>query len=201
MKFANILRTLVATCVFALTAHAGAAPILLVDSNGILTGVQNVDVLGTSYNVSFTDGSCNSLLNGCDRSLMLGKDAFASAWTAVSKAYQPAFANEPSKFRGCTNSVKCEFIVPFANPAYDQLYDYYAVSIAIYMVYSDPNMGGAGGGGMLESEDTKAADDRTFAIFSLTSAAPTNIPEPSSIALLGVALGGLMLGRRRSKRA
>ncbi|MBZ2208496.1 PEP-CTERM sorting domain-containing protein [Massilia soli] len=30
---------------------------------------------------------------------------------------------------------------------------------------------------------------------------PFNVPEPSSIALLGVALGGLMLGRRRSKRA
>ena len=65
MKIVNTIRTLAGACAFALTAHVSAAPILLVDGNGILTGATGVDVSGTLYNVTFADGTCTSLFNGC----------------------------------------------------------------------------------------------------------------------------------------
>jgi len=43
-----------------------AAPILDVDSNGILIGARNVDVNGVLYDVEFKDGTCISLYDGCD---------------------------------------------------------------------------------------------------------------------------------------
>jgi len=40
--------------------------VLQVDANGILTGATGINVNGKLYDVSFQDGSCNSLFNNCD---------------------------------------------------------------------------------------------------------------------------------------
>ena len=64
-KMRNVLRKLAVVCTFALASQASTAAILQVNSFGILTGATEVDVGGTLYDVTFADGSCNSLFNGC----------------------------------------------------------------------------------------------------------------------------------------
>jgi hypothetical protein len=48
----------------AVPAHAAA--ILLVDSNGLLTGATGVNVGRKLYNVEFVDGTCRDLFGFCD---------------------------------------------------------------------------------------------------------------------------------------
>jgi hypothetical protein len=49
-----------------LSFGAQAAPILVVNGSGVLTGVDDVIVDGNTYNVTFIPGSCASNFNGCD---------------------------------------------------------------------------------------------------------------------------------------
>jgi hypothetical protein len=47
--------------------HAAmATPVLQVNGSGILTGVDDVVVGGSDYNVSFADGTCASVFVVCD---------------------------------------------------------------------------------------------------------------------------------------
>jgi hypothetical protein len=64
MRIFAAARALFATFLIASATVATAAPTLLV-TNGILKGADNVTVNGTLYNVTFADGSFNSLFNGC----------------------------------------------------------------------------------------------------------------------------------------
>ena len=50
----------------ALTASSAHHAILIVNGSGILTGATGVNVNGTLYDVTFVDGSCVSLFDGCD---------------------------------------------------------------------------------------------------------------------------------------
>ena len=47
-------------------ASAQAAPMLQVDSNGILTGAARVVVEGKLYDLEFVDGNCESVFSGCN---------------------------------------------------------------------------------------------------------------------------------------
>jgi hypothetical protein len=199
MKTANTLRTLAVACAFVVTANASASPTLLVDSNGILVGVKNLDVSGTLYDVAIGDGSCNSLFNGCSS----GAFAFQTVGTARSASdalfnslLTAEFYNMPSRTSGCTSTIDCFIAIPYEVSTGSG--GFQATAACIFA----PGIGnGSGGCGVsaradFDSSESSLSGNRvTFGRFQL--AAPTDIPEPSSLALFGLAMGGLAFNRRR----
>ena len=121
MKLVDVIRALIATSVIAASAHATAAPILLVDSNGILTGARNVDVAGALYDVTISAGSCDTLFNGCDNASFTFRTLASS--TAAAQALldhvlvdssSGLFDSDPNKISGCrTVATTCLVAIPF----------------------------------------------------------------------------------------
>ncbi len=71
---------LVATASLVLSFSAHAATVLT-NSGGLITGATGVDVGGTSYDVAFLDGSCNSLFDGCtDFTFTTGAEAAVASY-------------------------------------------------------------------------------------------------------------------------
>ena len=102
-----------------LQGNAAAAPVLQIDPNGILTGALGVNVSGTLYNVSFVDGSCNSVFNGCSD----GSFTFSTALDAAAASLailndilidRPGhlFDTIPDLTRGCTFPGQCLIFTP-----------------------------------------------------------------------------------------
>jgi hypothetical protein len=121
MRIRHFFQVLAATCTFFVAAHAGAAAVLLVDANGVLTGANNVSVDGTLYNVSFGDGSCNSLFNNCAASSFAFSTS-AAALKASQALLDQVLVDGPSgkfdtvtdKIKGCTYSDYCIVFTPYS---------------------------------------------------------------------------------------
>ena len=200
MKFANTLRALTAAIAFATAAQAGAAPILLTNSNGILTGATGVDVGGTIYDVTFADGSCNSLFNGCTQSAFTFRnptDAARAAQAVIDQVFinGPAgyFDDHPSKILGCANEFYCYTVVPYSLSG-----GYVAGAAATNYSNIDARRDAVVYPHIEASSDLSTYTTFNFAIFQLAPL-PVDVPEPASIALFGVAIAGLTLSRRRKK--
>lgn len=197
MKISSTLRTLAAACAFAVASQAGAA-VLQVNTSGILTGATGVNVDGTLYNVTFVDGSCTSLFNGCLNSTF----SFSTLGTATIAGRAllnqvfidgPAgnFDTEYRKILGCNGSspvTSCGALIPYARIPGSSTY---SATVAINALQVDSVLTFT----QSVTVDSSLFNSSTWAIFQL--AAPTDVPEPASIALFGLALAGLAFTRRR----
>jgi hypothetical protein len=185
-----------AFCFWAGTAHA--APNLQV-VNGKLMGVQGILVNGQSYDVSFTDGSCNSLFNNCDPNKFTFH-SFSDAKTALSALLDQAFPLH-SVFRDDASSINgCE-----EDPVYGSYCNVDTPilpgSLNFTLAELEVNDSSISSSAIITYDSAKDFDfsgrpHGTFAIWSLSAVSPA--PEPSSAALYIAALTLFAIRRRRS---
>ncbi len=179
-------------------ATASASVILNVDGSGQLTGAQNVDVDGTLYDVTFMDGTCIALFNGCDDPSDFAFNTSASANAAAQALLDYVFINtaqyqfdsNPALTQGCSDPEYCFAEIPW----------YYAISLQQVLFVGAANHKG----GNDDTPDfstsqfnftTVGNNQTTFAIFA--PAAPAAIPEPWTLLLFAAGLVGLAgFGRR-----
>ncbi|WLI89232.1 PEP-CTERM sorting domain-containing protein [Massilia sp. R2A-15] len=202
MKIVHAFRTALIICSILYGTAAMAVPVTLqTNSSGVLTGAENVDVGGVLYNVSFADGSCNSIFNGCNSAAFAfhnSADAGLAAQALLDQVFVDGvmgqFDSDPSKTLGCTSTVACDTLIP-----YSPLLTGVVVVAFSGNVPTDPD-GVANNSPQSSQFDTVFSPFANYAIFELASPG-ADVPEPDSLLLLAAAVGGMMLLRRRKRIA
>lgn len=172
-----------------LASALAQAGVLLRVEDGLLTGASGALVNGALYDVSFQDGSCNSLQAGCAQ-FTFGTllDAVAAAQALMDQVFLGVYDTAPELTRGCTSTRQC-LITTIFGPG---------VSLADNAVTFWNRPGGAVDsttvGFIGSSFDTTPNVDVTIAVWS--GAAPGRVPEPSTLGLAMAGLGVFALVRR-----
>lgn len=163
------------------------AAVLQVNGSGILTGALRVDVGGDLFDVTFIDGACTSVFDGCNedsdfdetsssRALLMGQSLAEQVFIDSSLGL---FDSEPSKTLGCEGTT---FGFCFARIPHQVL------SGVVRRAINVKNLTGLGGtqvfGGTFGSGLTSTS--ATFARFT-----PTVVPIPTALPLFGSTLFAL----------
>lgn len=172
-----------------------ALPILQVDA-GKVTGVKNLNLNGTNYDVIFSNGSCITLFSGCDEPHLdfpfqtLG-EAHEAIGTAIGFVYGHSLNyRQPSQIQGCDFEYFCLIFAPYGINTSNGYME------GGYLFYKGP-------GSTFSSDelapyvDTAGESYYTFAVF--TEVATASVPESSALILLSLGLVGLGLQRSRNR--
>ncbi len=187
--------------VLALTASlatpAAAVPVALTDGSGNLTGATGVVVGAVTYNVSFVEGSCNSLFGGCNPAnfdFHTTADALAASQALLDQIISD-FGNHPDKIFGC-GAVDCSIVTPgttILTPSTGLVMQGESVLMA-------PLFSFLGTSSFTLPAAVNTSGDNFTVFADWTEATPTvgnNVPEPGSLALLGLGMAALGWSRRR----
>ncbi|MFC4932453.1 PEP-CTERM sorting domain-containing protein [Massilia sp. GCM10023247] len=205
MNIFRSLRKLLAVCAISATTGAGAAPVLLVNGEGILTGANSVDIAGTLYDIRFSEGSCNSLFGGnCDQRLFAfanAAEAFVAGQALLEQVFvdSPAgqFDSRPDTIFGCTNLQNCHSFIPFQFAETVEMDGLIAIQDVVNNASGSDVINE-----MVFAEETLASDfdNYNYVLFTRVSGG-SDIPEPGSAALVGLSLAALGWSRRRKTKA
>ena len=85
------------------------------------SGATGVEVQDTFYDVTFTDGTCAALFDGCDASSDFTFTTFDAAIAASRSLFDlfnapgnEAFTSQPTLTEGCSDPLGCLIVTPFA---------------------------------------------------------------------------------------
>ncbi|MBI5722261.1 MAG: PEP-CTERM sorting domain-containing protein [Burkholderiales bacterium] len=181
-------------CAGLLGAPAHAEVLLRVEG-GLLTGASGVLVNGALYDVSFQDGSCNSLQLNCTQfTFNNADDAGAAAQALLDQVFSGLFDTTPSLTRGCTLAGAC-IVSTIYGPEPLTPVDFNLATTT--NTVAEPGDRAGSGGIIGAGFDTTPKNDITIAVWT---AAPTSVPEPSALGLALAGLGGLVMVRRHRRR-
>jgi len=181
-------------CVFVLGLFSSgifADPVLEIQT-GQLVGATGVDVDGILYDVAFVEGSCVTLIAGCDGNgsfLFTQAGAVLAAQALIDQIFSLApYTTNPSLISGCSSTVICYVITPFALvPG--------GVDIARVMVRALISEKVQILAAWNKNVSTGTLGKSVYAVWSLSA-----VPLPAAVWLFGSALVGLgLVGRRRKQ--
>ncbi|MDD2740145.1 MAG: VPLPA-CTERM sorting domain-containing protein [Methylomonas lenta] len=167
-----------------LTLSLSANSATLVVSGGQLMGATGVDVGGTSYNVSFLDGSCDSLFSGCTS---LAFTTLESAHTAsnalLSQVFQGVYGGDPTLTNGVESSIVGYIYTPYSTVS---------TNVNLSIAVNQPGLHYVYNASILANADTTGATQQVYAVWS-----PSPVPLPATAWLFGSALMGLGIIKRK----
>lgn len=175
------------------TTAARAEPLLHVEA-GLLTGASGVLVNGTAYDVTFSDGSCNSLQLNCTQfTFNNSADAAAAAQALLDQVFTGVYDSTPNLTRGCTLASSC-LVSTIYGPDPSGPTD--------YNVATTTNSALEAGDGVAAEGIIGAIFDTTFipAVTIAVWTAATPVAEPSALPLALAGLGLLWASRRRKQK-
>lgn len=183
-----------------------AMPVLDVDANGQLLGASNVEVSGALYDVTFVDGTCTSVFNGCDDQADFVFTSSASAFAASQALLDDVFIDsalgmfdsEPSLTLLCRDADLCQIATPFMISV-NQGTPSVQLGVAINVSPSYPFTAGDEPrfGSGVPAFDTTTSAFWTYSRWS--PAANASVPEPESALLLLMGIVGLTVARHRKQ--
>ncbi|WP_371765499.1 PEP-CTERM sorting domain-containing protein [Massilia sp.] len=189
--FRMLLRTLapVMACV---PLVAASMPILQV-KNDILIGAKNVVVNEQNYDVTFTGGSCTEAFGTCGLSSFYFRDfetAQAASQALVDQVFVNGSAGMFDKDSSLTNG--CQTYASYCNVLTPVAMDGSVVIGATAMNYS------GGARSEIVQKFYRYADDAWPNLsYARWMPALAEVPEPNSVALIGIAFATMSLFRRR----
>jgi hypothetical protein len=195
--FKKLMGACVGLAMMGVAGTAGAA--VLNVSGGQLLGAHNVDVLGTLYDVTFLDGTCSDVFNGCDEQ----SDFIFSDQTTATAAGQAlldqvfidtglgSFDSFPNLTAGCPGGYVCDVYIPFVITSSGGHMDVYAEN------YSAAN----GSPDISNCCNNAGSTYPTDSVSVWGVFAPAVVPIPPAALLFATGLAGLgLMGWKRGRR-
>lgn len=176
-----------------IAAPAGAATLTTNGSNQ-LTGVTGLTVGSSTFDVTFTEGTCAGVFSGCDSlsdfTFQNQTDARTAGTALLAAIAGTSFDSAPGTTFGCIGADTCFMFIPYALGG---------SSFTASGPFNGPvsNSNSTDVTNSATTFDTTGVANQVWAVFSLSTA----VPEPSTWAMMLLGFAGIGLAVRRKNKA
>lgn len=183
--------------VFFLPITVSGTVIWQTNSNGNLLGAQNVQINGSFYSVSFQDGTCVGIFNGCDDASDFLFNTTLQAQAAAQALLDQVlldvvagnFDSMPGLTNGCNTVSICNIYTPYtSNPSLSLLTAYGALNANPFLSTDSIQQSSFN-----INADLNNSSNTVFAVWTVQAGV---IPEPPLSTLLVVGLVAMCCSRR-----